>query len=148
MAFNEQCDMETVIPFDGFIVYDKNDVRWWMGTNEDGLKIFISTYKERGVSIEDFRIFKGKEFIETVGEYMERNIKEFKKYKCEVALSAEEESTGVVYLTADEYWAVKYATNTENWKERNLSAWSGLFNIYCEELENPGVKMEGDSDDR
>lgn len=147
MAFNEQCDMETVIPFDGYIVYDQNDVRWWMGTNEDGLKIFIATYKERGVAIEDFRIFKGKEFIETVGEYMERNIKEFKKYRCEVALSANEESTGVVYLTADEYWAVKYATNTENWKERSLSTWSGAFNIYCEELENPGVKMEGDSDD-
>lgn len=64
-----------------------------------------------------------------------------------MALSAEEESTGVVYLTADEYWAVKYATNTENWKERSLSTWSGAFNIYCVELENPGVKMEGEDDD-
>lgn len=147
MAFKEQCDMETVIPLDAYIVYDKNDVRWWMGTNEDGLKIFIATYKERDVAIEDFRIFKGKEFIETVGDYMAKNIREFKKYRCEVALSAEEESTGVVYLTADEYWAVKYATNTENWKERNLSTWSGAFNIYCEELENPGIKMEGNGDD-
>ena len=146
MAFKEQCDIETVIPFDKIIVYDENDVRWWMGTNEDGLKIFIATYKERVVAIEDFRIFKGKEFIETVGGYMERNIKEFKKYRCEVALSAEEESTGVVYLTADEYWAVKYASNTENWKERSLSTWSGSFNIYCEELENPGIDMR-DSDD-
>lgn len=146
MAFNEQCDIETVIPFDGIIVYDENDVRWWMGTNEDGLKIFITTYKERGNAIEGFRIFKGKEFVETVGEYMERNSKEFKKYRCEVALSAEQESTGIVYLTADEYWAVKYATNTANWKEASLAGWSGSFGIYCEELENPGIDMR-DGDD-
>lgn len=146
MAFKEQYDIETVIPFDGIIVYDNDDVRWWMGTIEDGLKIFIATYKEKGVAIEDFRIFRGEEFIETVGEYIERNNKEIKKYRCEVALSAEEESTGIVYLTADEYRAVKYATNTVNWKEADLAGRSGLFNIYCEELENPGLEIREDED--
>lgn len=127
-------------------IYDKNDVVWWTGTNNDGLKIFISNYREKGVAIEDFRIFRGGNYVETIKCYMEREMMGSKKYRCEVALSAEQESTGIVYLTADEYWAVKYATNTANWKEASLAGWSGSFNIYCEELENPGINMR-DGDD-
>ena len=74
MAFKEQCDIETVIPFDGIVVYDKNDIRWWMGTTEDGLKIFINRYIDKNVGLRDFRIFRGGEYVETVGEYMKREM--------------------------------------------------------------------------
>lgn len=74
MAFKEQCDLEFVIPFDGIIVYDKSDIRWWTGTTEDGLKIFIKKYLERNIGVEGFRIFRNGEYIETVKEYMEREI--------------------------------------------------------------------------
>ena len=73
MAFWEQCDIEEVIPFDGFIVYDEKDVRWWMGYTEEGLKDFISTYKKKGIDIDSFRIFKEGKCIETVGEYWRRS---------------------------------------------------------------------------
>lgn len=72
MAFKEQCDLEFVIPFDGIIVYDKNDVRWWMGTTEEGLRVFIDKYKNQNIGLEEFRIFRDGEYIETVKEYMER----------------------------------------------------------------------------
>lgn len=72
MAFKEQCDMEFVIPFDGIVIYDKNDVRWWMGTTEEGMKVFINKYRNKNVGLVEFRIFRNGEYIETVGEYMER----------------------------------------------------------------------------
>ena len=76
MAFKEQCDMEFVIPFDGFIVYDSNDVRWWMGTTDGGLRVFINKYIDRNVGVEGFRIFKNGEYVETVAEYMKREMTE------------------------------------------------------------------------
>lgn len=74
MAFKEQCDLEFVIPFDGIIVYDKNDIRWWMGTTEKGLRVFIDKYKNQNIGLEEFRIFRDGEYIETVKEYMEREM--------------------------------------------------------------------------
>ena len=74
MAFKEQCDLEFVIPFDGIIVYDKSDIRWWMGTTEEGLRVFINKYKDRDVGLEEFRIFRNGEYVETVGEYMKREM--------------------------------------------------------------------------
>lgn len=74
MAFKKQCDLETVIPFDGTIVYDKNDIRWWMGSNDEGLRVFINKYKDRDVNLEEFRIFRNGEYVETVGEYMKREM--------------------------------------------------------------------------
>lgn len=123
-------------------IYDKNDVVWWTGTNNDGLKIFISNYREKGVAIDDFRIFRGGNYVETIKCYMEREMMGSKKYRCEVAISGVEESTGIVYLTSNEYRAVKYATNTSNWKEAHISGCSVFFNIYCDELENPGINID------
>lgn len=74
MAFKKQCDLEFVIPFDGIIVYDKNDIRWWMGTTEEGLRVFIDKYKNQNIGLEEFRIFRDGEYIETVKEYMEREM--------------------------------------------------------------------------
>lgn len=76
MAFKEQCDMEFVIPFDGFVVCDKDDIRWWMGTTEDGLKIFINRYIDKNVGLADFRIYKNGEYVETVAEYINREMSE------------------------------------------------------------------------
>ena len=58
-----------------------------------------------------------------------------KKYRCEVHQSAEEESHGIIYLTKAQYDAVKYATNTDNWKNASLETWSGSFWVYNKELE-------------
>lgn len=74
MAFKKQCDLEFVIPFDGIIVYDKNDIRWWMGMTEEGLRVFIDKYKNQNIGLDEFRIFRDGEYIETVKEYMEREM--------------------------------------------------------------------------
>ena len=74
MAFKKQCDLEFVIPFDGIIVYDKNDIRWWMGSNDEGLRVFINKYKDKKVGLHEFRIFRNGEYVETVGEYMKREM--------------------------------------------------------------------------
>ena len=74
MAFKKQCDLEFVIPFDGIIVYDKNDIRWWMGSNDEGLRVFINKYKDKNVGLDEFRIFRNGEYVETVGEYMKREM--------------------------------------------------------------------------
>ena len=76
MAFKKQCDIETVIPFDGIVVYDKDDIRWWMGTTEDGLRAFINKYIDKNVGLADFRIFRAGEYIETVAQYASREMSE------------------------------------------------------------------------
>lgn len=58
-----------------------------------------------------------------------------KKYKCDLALSAEGDATGCMYLTREEYDIVKKVTNTANWENFEDEGWSGRFIIYCEELE-------------
>lgn len=58
-----------------------------------------------------------------------------KKYKCDLALSAEGETTGYMYLTEEEYNIVKRVVNINNWESLDYEAWCGSLSIYCEELE-------------
>ncbi len=72
-----QCDFESVIRFDGIIVYDEEGVRWWMGVNETGLNSFIDSYLNSDkIDVRTFKIYKNREFIETVGEYIKRTREE------------------------------------------------------------------------
>ena len=61
------------------------------------------------------------------------------KYRCEVGLYAEEDMTGIIYLTEDEYKLVRYVTNPNNWEHVNGGGYCGSFCITCEELD---VKYE------
>lgn len=58
-----------------------------------------------------------------------------KKYKCEVSLSAEEETIGYIYLTKEQYETVKYAADISNWEIIEDAEWCGSFSIHCDELE-------------
>ena len=48
---------------------------------------------------------------------------------------AEEYSTGYVELTKKEAEIVKYATNTSNWKDKEIEPYSGFFGIDTEHPE-------------
>lgn len=63
------------------------------------------------------------------------NIMEDKKYRYNVYLIAEEYSTGYVELTKKEAEIVKYATNTSNWKDKEIEPYSGFFGIDTEHPE-------------
>lgn len=57
------------------------------------------------------------------------------KYKCDLSLSAEDNATGYMYLTREEYEIVKKVSNIANWENFEGGGWCGIFSIYCEELE-------------
>lgn len=63
------------------------------------------------------------------------------KYRCEVGLYAEEEMTGIVYLTENEYKLVKHITNPNNWGHVDGGGYCGSFCITCEELDAKYVAM-------
>ena len=58
-----------------------------------------------------------------------------KKYECKVGLYAEEDTTGVIYLTEDEYKLVRYVTNPDNWEHVDSGVYCGSFCITCEDLD-------------
>ena len=58
-----------------------------------------------------------------------------KKYECKVGLYAEGDTTGIIYLTEDEYKLIRHATNPENWEHVNVGGYCGSFRITCEELD-------------
>lgn len=58
-----------------------------------------------------------------------------KKYECKVGLYAEWDTTGIIYLTEDEYKLIRHATNPENWEHVNVGEYCGSFCITCEELD-------------
>ena len=58
-----------------------------------------------------------------------------KKYECNVGLYAEQDMTGVIYLTENEYKLVRHATNPENWEHVDGGGYCGSFCITCEELD-------------
>ena len=57
------------------------------------------------------------------------------KYRCYVGLYAEEDMTGIIYLTEDEYKLVRHVTNPNNWEHVNGGGYCGSFCITCEELD-------------
>ena len=57
-----------------------------------------------------------------------------KKYRYNVGLSAEEESTGTVDLTKEQAKVVAYATNSDNWDNTEFGTYTGAFWI---DIENP-----------
>ena len=59
-----------------------------------------------------------------------------RKYKCELACSAETVTTGTMMLTREEYEMIKRVTNPENWDDLKRENWCGSFDIYCKELED------------
>lgn len=63
------CERDDVIVFDGYVVYG-NNIPWWMGIDEAGLKSFIDDWKDREADLMSFEIYKGGEFVGTVGEYI------------------------------------------------------------------------------
>ena len=67
-------------------------------------------------------------------ENKERNMED-KKYRYNVFLMAEEYSTGYVELTKEEAKLVEYATNTANWKDKEIEPYSGFFGIDTEHPE-------------
>lgn len=60
---------------------------------------------------------------------------EDKKYRYSVCLMAEEYSTGYVELTKKEAEIVEYATNTSNWKDKEIEPYSEFFGIDTEHPE-------------
>lgn len=58
-----------------------------------------------------------------------------KKYECKVGLYAEQDMTGIIYLTEDEYKLVKHVTNPDNWEHIDGGGYCGSFGIRCEELD-------------
>lgn len=65
----------------------------------------------------------------------EENDMEDKKYRYNVFLMAEECSSGYVELTKKEAEIVEYATNTANWKDKEIEPYSGFFGIDTEHPE-------------
>lgn len=61
---------------------------------------------------------------------------EDKKYRYNVYLMAEEYSTGYVELTKKEAEIVEYATNTSNWKDKEIEPYSGFFGIDTDKAKN------------
>ena len=58
-----------------------------------------------------------------------------KKYECKVGLYAEQDMTGIIYLTEDEYKLVRHVTNPDNWEHIDGGGYCGSFGIRCEELD-------------
>ncbi len=57
------------------------------------------------------------------------------KYKCYLRYSAEGDTTGYMYLTAEEYEIVKRVVDSDNWKDVVDEGWSGGLSIFCPALE-------------
>lgn len=62
------------------------------------------------------------------------NSEKDKKYKCTVLLSAEDDCEGEIYLTKEQYEAVKYASDIRNWVNVSGGGWCGDFSIWCDDL--------------
>ena len=58
-----------------------------------------------------------------------------KKYECKVGLYAEQDMTGVIYLTEDEYKLVRHVANPDNQEHVDGGGYCGSFCITCEELD-------------
>ena len=66
------CDRQDVLRFDGMIVYGEG-IRYWMGTTEEGLNVFIDRYINRdNIDVRKFEIYRNGEFAETIGDYLKR----------------------------------------------------------------------------
>ena len=75
-------------------------------------------------------------FAPTAATTLDTRGRKMRKYKCEVALAAEDDIAGYVYLTKEQYEAVKYATDISNWEVfERTGDWHGWFNIYCDEIQ-------------
>lgn len=61
-----------------------------------------------------------------------------KKYKCDLCYASEDETTGTMMLTEEEYNFAKRLVNTDNWDNLDYYMWSGHLFVYCEELEERG----------
>lgn len=56
-------------------------------------------------------------------------------YRCDLCYSAEDECTGYMYLTREQYQLVKIVANTANWSCVDDGGYSGRLSIYCKKLE-------------
>lgn len=57
------------------------------------------------------------------------------RYKCDLVYSSDGECTGYMYLTEQEYEAVKKVVNTCNWHNVEDEGYAGRLSIYCKKLE-------------
>ena len=58
-----------------------------------------------------------------------------KQYLCDLMYSAEGDCTGYMYLTKQEYEAVKKVVDTCNWNNVEDEGYAGRLFIYCKKLE-------------
>lgn len=116
-----------VIGLDGTVV--------WSGESWDHFKVFAAN-QQKILENGDYIVRNEETGVERqLIDYYKRNRRKARTYKCYLMQSAEETTEGVMYLTADEFIAVKKATNTENWNDLDEATWTGVFNIFCPALE-------------
>ena len=106
----------------------------WTG-DWDQLKVFVANQRKT-LEVENYTVYYEESGAECpLMDYYKLYDKKAKKYKCYLYQSAEETTEGVMYLTADEFIAVKKATDITNWHNVSEGVWSGSFNIFCPALE-------------
>ena len=64
-----------------------------------------------------------------------------KLYDVELTYMAEDETTGHVYITKEQYEFLKWVTMPQNWKDAKIKPYSGGLWAYCDELE-PHLTLE------
>lgn len=52
-------------------------------------------------------------------------------YECSIWVAAEGVTSGKIYLTKDQYKAIKYASDFNNWRDVDSEGWNGSFGISC-----------------
>ena len=116
-----------VIGLDGTVV--------WSGESWDHFKVFAAN-RQKILENGDYIVRNEETGVERkLIDYYKRNRRKARTYKCYLMQSAEETTEGVMYLTADEFIAVKKATDITNWQNVSEGVWSGSFNIFCPALE-------------